>query len=161
MNKLIFSILIAIALLLLLTTTAASRDSRDVNGRYDVMAERTFDGTAACTVHLFEGFMYFALQAADKTIEVQLGPKSFVESRGFNVKAGDSVSVVGAMAKLSGREVLLAREVRTMTMLFVVRDRNGEPMWNPNRPVQMDTEFNELPMCQMMDPRLLHMERVY
>ena len=160
-KKTLFLMLIAGASVLLLTTVAVAhvrgfdwpRDIRNIDGpRYDVLVERMFEGTVASTGHLVEGLMYFPLKTADSTMEVQLGPENFVKSSGFKLKVPEIVTVVGVPAMLGEREVLLAREVRSMTRVFVVRDRNGEPMWDMNRPIQMDTEFAESVMCEMIEP---------
>jgi hypothetical protein len=152
----ITSMFFAAALMLLPAVPVASgirtsddlRDVRNVDQtRYDLMAERTFEGTIASTGHVIDGFMYFPMKTSDKTMEVQLGPKGFVESVGIKLKAGAVVTVVGMPVMLEEREVVLAREVRSMAMVLIVRDRNGEPMWDVNRPVQMDPDFTESTVC--------------
>ena len=63
--------------------------------------------------------------------------------------AGAIVTVVGMPVMLEDREVVLAREVRSMGMVLIVRDRNGAPMWDVNRPVQMDPDFAESTVCEL------------
>ena len=156
-RKIMLSALTAAAFVLSVTGAFAAafdwpRDIRDPDSlRYDMTLERTFEGTVVSKGHMIEGLMYFPLKTADRVMEVQLGPKNFVKSSGFKLKVGEMVTVVGSPAMLKEREVLLAREVRTMTAVFVVRDRNGEPMWDPNRPIQMDPEFNESELCEMIE----------
>ena len=149
MKKTLFSIFIALAFFLLATASVAS-DIRDDNARYNVMIERTFVGLVASTGHEMEGFVYFPMKVGDRMLEVQLGPKDFMKDLGFKLKIGEMVTVVGAPAKLAEREVLLAREVRFQGAVFMLRDGNGHPMWDPNRPVQMDPEVAGPAMCQMM-----------
>jgi hypothetical protein len=152
----ITSMFLAAALMLLLAVPVASgiRTSDDLRNvrnldqtRYDVTAERTFEGIIASTGHVVDGFMYFSMKTSEKTMEVQIGPKGFVESVGIKLKAGAVVTIVGMPVMLEEREVVLAREVRSMAMVLIVRDRNGEPMWDLNRPVQMDPDFTESPVC--------------
>jgi len=157
MNKIMIITILAALLILLLAIPVASgigrsddlRDGRMDQPRYDVMAERTLEGTIASTGHVIDGFMYFPLKTFEKTMEVQLGPKGFVESIGFKLRVGAIVTVVGMPVMLEDREVVLAREVRSMGMVLIVRDRNGAPMWDVNRPVQMDPDFAESTVCEL------------
>jgi hypothetical protein len=142
-NGIFMSMLIATAMVVLSTAAV---------GALDVLDERMFEGTVVSKGYVIDGLMYFPLKTATGVLEVQIGPKDFVERSGFKPKIGEMVTVIGVPAILSEREVVLAREVRHKSTLFVVRDRNGEPMWDPNRPVQMDTDFPESTMCEMIKP---------
>jgi hypothetical protein len=95
--------------------------------------------------------MYFPLKTITTVLEVQIGPKDFVDRSGFKPKAGEMVTVIGVPAILDGREALLAREVRTRSTVFVVRDPNGDPMWL--KPVQMDPDLPESVMCEVIEPQ--------
>ena len=57
------------------------------------------------------------------------------------------VIVIGVSSILRGREVLLAREIRSSGSVFIIRDRNGEPMWELDRPIQMDPDRAESVLC--------------
>jgi hypothetical protein len=72
-----------------------------------------------------------------------------VWSSGFKLGSGQMVTVVGMPIVISHREMVLAREVTIRGSVFVVRDRNGEPMWEMDRPIQMDPDVgdNSLPVC--------------
>ena len=144
-SKIIFSILAVAALIL---APAARAD----NAPYNMMAERVFDGMVASPGHVVDGMVFFPLVTNDRVIEVQLGPKDFVGKSGFNLKAGEMVTVLGMSAIVGEQEIILAREVRTMRAVLIVRDRNGQPMWDANRPVQMDPEFPESGLCEMIMP---------
>jgi hypothetical protein len=109
-------------------------------GRYDVLAEQVYEGTVSSQGRVVDGLMYFVLRTSVRTLEVEIGPEEFVARNGFKLKTGDIVAVVGMPLARNGRDIVLAREVRTMTSVLVVRDRNGYPMWETNRPVQMDPE---------------------
>jgi hypothetical protein len=138
----LFSILIVVAVVLL--PAAAS-------GTSDVWDERMFEGTIASRGREVEGLMYFPLKTITTVLEVQIGPKDFVDRSGFKPKAGEMVTVIGVPAILDGREALLAREVRTRSTVFVVRDPNGDPMWL--KPVQMDPDLPESVMCEVIEPQ--------
>jgi hypothetical protein len=142
MTNLFLSILIA--------ATLTADDDMDM--RYNPAAERIFDGTAASARHVVNGVVFFPLMVEDQMIEVELGPKEFVRKSGFNVKAGEMVTVIGMSRVVGKRETVLAREVRTMQGTLILRDRNGLPVWDSKGPVQMDTEFPEDTLCELIMP---------
>jgi hypothetical protein len=119
---------------------------------YDFMTERMFEGTVAGKGHVINGLMYFPMKTADNVMEVQIGPTEFIELIRFRARPGEIVTVIGMLAMLEDRLVLLAREVRSRAGMFILRDLNGYPMWDSKRPVQMDTEFPESVMCETMKP---------
>jgi hypothetical protein len=124
----------------------------DVDLRYNPAAERIFEGTAASAGDVVNSVVFFPLMVEDRMIEVELGPKEFVGKSGFKMKAGEIVTVIG-MSRVAGkRETVLAREVRTIRHALILRDRNGVPVWDSSRPVQMDTEFAEDTLCEMIMP---------
>jgi hypothetical protein len=141
MSKLLLSIL-------MVATLAAD----DWDTRYNPAAERIFAGTAAGARQVVNGVVFFPLMVEDRMIEVELGPKEFVGKSGFNVKAGETVTVIGMSRVVGNRETLLAREVRTMRGALILRDRNGLPLWDSKRPVQTDTEFPEDTLCELIMP---------
>jgi hypothetical protein len=74
-------------------------------------------------------------------VEVQIGPKEFVERSSFKLKTGDKVTVVGMPVVMKEREVVLAREVSSMNGVLIIRDPMGLPLWDKtDRPLQMDPE---------------------
>jgi hypothetical protein len=97
-NKVRFCTLLAAAVVLLagVVVVAFDRPDRDsdANG-YNVLAERMFAGTVASKGQIIDGLMYFPLRTADSVVEVQIGPKEFVERSSFKLKTGDMVTVVG------------------------------------------------------------------
>jgi cytochrome c553 len=106
-----------------------------------VLAERVFEGSVGSKGHVVEGLVYFPFRTADDVMEVQIGPEEFVKRSGFKLKPAEMVTVPGMRVVLKDRQILLAREVRSMDAVMVVRDHNGQPMWNTDRPIQMDTEL--------------------
>jgi hypothetical protein len=73
-------------------------------------------------------------------MEVQIGPKEFVERSGFKLNTGDMVTVIGMPVVIKERRVILAREVSGMDCLLIVRDQIGLPLWEKDRPIYMDPE---------------------
>jgi hypothetical protein len=141
-NKLLTCVSLA-ALVLLNAVVGGAIDRRDrvpdIAG-YNVLAERMFRGIVASEGHISEGLMYFSLRTADTTVEVQIGPKDFAKYSGFKLQSGDMVTVIGMAVVMKDRQVVLAREVRSMNGILIVRDRLGLPLWEGNRPILMDPE---------------------
>jgi hypothetical protein len=147
MKKALF-ILFTAAVLVLLPAPSVLAD-------YNPSAERAFDGTVASVPRMFDRIMYFSFKTSDRVVEVQLGPRDFVENNKFKLKTGEMVTVVGVTAILGKQEVLLARELRTVNAVFTIRDRNGAPLWDTDRPVQMDVDVDESGepvMCKRIEP---------
>ena len=142
-NKLLFCMLVAAALVLLAAVVVGAfggtdRDRDDIG--YNVLAEKIFEGTVVGRGYVIEGLVYFPLKTASRTLDVQIGPKEFVEHSNFKLKTGDMLTVIGMPVVIQDREVVLAREVHTMKGVLIVRDQFGVPLWEPRRPFQMDTE---------------------
>ena len=150
MEKKLLLCVFAVAAMLLLSAMVAGGaldrrdDVREIDRiRYDVLAEQVYEGTVGSKGHVVDGLMYFALRISDRTVEVQIGPEEFVERSGFKLKIAGMVTVVGMPLVWQGRDVVLARKVSNMTSVLVVRDRDGYPMWDMNRPIRMDPELSE------------------
>jgi hypothetical protein len=77
---------------------------------------------------------------ANTTMEVQIGPKEFVDRSDFKLNVGETIIVIGMPLIENERQVLLAREVSSMNAVLVVRDRFGLPLWERDRPIYMDPE---------------------
>ena len=139
-NKLLFfcMLLVALAILMLAAVTVSfDRRGRDVIG-YNVLKERMFEGVVASKGDVVEGLMYFPLKMANGIVEVQIGPKEFVDNCSFKLNTGDRVTVIGMPVVMNGRYAVLAREVRGTNGALIVRDQVGRPLWE--KPIQMDPD---------------------
>jgi hypothetical protein len=151
MKRAILLALITTAIVLLLGTAAGALAADRVRDAvtYDLKAEQVFVGTVHGKPTLFAGRMYFTLWTGSGAVAVEIGPKEFVERSGFKLSSGQMISVVGMPIVIGHREMVLAREITIGGSVFVVRDRNGEPMWQTDRPVQLDPDVGagSLPVC--------------
>jgi hypothetical protein len=131
-NKLLFRTLLAASLVLLAGVAVAfDRPDRDNDAiGYNVLAERMFEGTVASKGHIVEGLLYFPLKTGGIVMDVQIGPKEFVERSSFKLRTGDMVTVVGMPVAMKERDVVLAREVSSMNGVLTIRDLMGLPLWN-------------------------------
>jgi hypothetical protein len=114
---------------LLVAIGVDASDRRDRNGNlgayYDVRAERIFEGFVAGKGHMMDGLMYLPVKTAGIFLEVQLGPKEFVERSTLMFKPRDMVVIVGVPVMLSERRVVLAREISGMNGTLDLRDDQG------------------------------------
>src|SRR5262249_35440528 len=143
--------LYALIAVLFLAVAAGAADRRhDVIG-YNVMAERAFIGSAESKPYVLNQLMYFPLKTEDSVVLVQIGPKDFVELSNFKIKAGEVLTVIGMPIVMNRRNVVLAREVRSVSGVFVVRDAVGLPRWDSDGPIQMDPEHRKtfLDVCEV------------
>jgi hypothetical protein len=135
-RKLVFCLFIGVLATLLLDTAVNAIDRRDRHGSvdaYDVRAERVLEGIVASKGHVMDGLMYFPLKTADTIVEVQVGPKEFVERSTFIFKPGDTVVVVGVPVVLNQHAVVLARQISGMNGTLILRDDDGVLSLMPTR----------------------------
>ena len=104
---------------------------------YDPATETTLKGTveqvkSVTGRHGWHG-THLLLKTADKTLDVHLGPESFLQEKGFNLSKGDQVEVIGSTASLRSGEALIAREVKKGGETLVLRNAQGIPQWSRSR----------------------------
>jgi hypothetical protein len=153
-KKFLLCVLVGAAMLLLSAGLAGALDRRDDlrdidRVRYDWRAEQVYQGSVGSKGHVVDGLMYFPLRMSDSTVEVQIGPEELVARSGLKLKIGEMVTVMGMPLVWNGRHIMFAREVSNMTSFLVVRDRDGYPMWDMNRPIRMDPELSEFHLYKM------------
>ena len=76
---------------------------------------------------------HLALKTKDKTIDVHLGPASFLKEKGFSFAKGDQVEVTGSKTEYAGSAVIIAREVKKGGKTLVLRNAQGIPEWSGGR----------------------------
>jgi hypothetical protein len=157
-KRFILFLLAAVVFLLMATVVASAVDRRDGvrdidRMRYDVLSERAYEGRVGNKGHVVDGLVYFSLKMPEGAMEVQIGPEEFVNASKFRLRVGELVTVLGERVVWRGQNVVLAREVSTMASVFVVRDRDGYPLWDAMRPIRMDAERAESPLCKLEEFR--------
>ena len=68
-----------------------------------------------------------------ETVDVYLGPKSFLDDMGMSFKKGDQIALTGSKVKQDAADLILAREVVKGTDTLVLRDDKGNPVWSWHR----------------------------
>lgn len=101
---------------------------------YDPATETTVKGTVeeVNTItgrHGWNG-MHLTLKSKDKTIDVHLGPASFMKEKGFSFAKGDQVEVTGSKTEYAGSATIIAREVKKNGKTLVLRNAQGIPEWS-------------------------------
>ena len=76
---------------------------------------------------------HLMLKTEAGTVDVHVGPSSYVAAQGFSFSQGDQVQVLGSKVKLAGGEALIAREIKRGEKTLVLRDANGMPQWAGGR----------------------------
>ena len=70
-----------------------------------------------------------ALKTDTTTLDVQLGPASFLAEKKVEIGKGDTIEVIGSTVTVGESQVLLAREIRKGDTSWTIRDANGAPLW--------------------------------
>jgi hypothetical protein len=76
------------------------------------------------------GGLHLILNTPSGPVEVHVGPTWYVSSRNVSFAKGDAVTLVGSRMTLSGREVLVAREITKGPQTLTLRAANGAPVWS-------------------------------
>jgi len=107
--------------------------------RYDSSTETNIKGTVEDVLHpqysSRRGNMgiHLMVKTETGTIEVHLGPSSYVTQQGFAFAKGDAVEVAGSKVTIAGAPAVIAREVVKDGKTLTLRDKTGRPKWAGRR----------------------------
>jgi hypothetical protein len=62
-------------------------------------------------------------------MDVHIGPSDYLAEKRFVIKKGDDVEIKGSLARIEGKDAVIAREVTKGSDKLVLRDANGIPRW--------------------------------
>jgi len=133
------ALLIGISFLLLICVgVAAAQSAYPPKGRiYDPATETTITGkVAAITQHTGKGRgtgTHLMVETSAGTVEVHLGPTSYLAAQNASYAKGDQVTVTGSKVKFGSSEVIIAREVKKGDQVLTLRDAQGIPKWSRGR----------------------------
>ena len=131
--------LVAMTAILGVAASAAAQPydccSGNVGPFYNSATETTVAGTVeeVKTVSPHGGGMgglHLVLNTSTGPVEVQVGPTWYVSSRNVTFAKEDAVTLVGSKVTMSGREVLVAREITKGQQTLTLRTANGAPVWS-------------------------------
>ncbi len=124
-----------IIMLLGLMSVAAMAQGRGVHRTlYDPKTEATFTGfideiqSQGCMG--WRNGTHLMIKTESETVEVCVGPASFVQQKGFSFAKNDKVEVIGSRVKVGGRNVVIARQVTKDNRTLTLRDSQGIPEWS-------------------------------
>jgi hypothetical protein len=146
-----------VALILLLTAAGAQQREAAGSSRptaYDPSHESVLLGTV---VSFTEGSSrpplgaHAMVQTANGTVDVHLGPASYLRSNRFSMTKGESVRLVGVSVPAKEGNVFLARTVQHGTQAIVVRSPRGFLIANSRARALPQSE--RAPNAQQRNPR--------
>jgi hypothetical protein len=73
---------------------------------------------------------HFNLKTDSEVIEVHAGPQWFLTQHGFSMEKGTNLSVTGSKQVMAGKDILIARELKSGDKTLTLRDSNGIPKWS-------------------------------
>lgn len=113
---------------------------------YDIKNETTFRGTVEAVENVApEGRMgrrmggrsmsgtHIRLKTESGTLDVHLGPTSFLEEKKLKLEKGDEIEVLGYRMKMGDDDVVLVRQLTRGDETWTLRDANGRPLWRMGR----------------------------
>jgi hypothetical protein len=133
-------LMIAAAILTLAAVSALAQGGRGQGaGRmYNPATETTIKGTIEEVKQISgprggPGGAHLILKTDKETLEVRLGPTTFLEKEKFTFAKGDQIEVTGSKVKIEGADALIAREVKKGGKTLTLRDAQGVPAWSGGR----------------------------
>jgi hypothetical protein len=98
---------------------------------YNVASEAAFSGPVQ-EVQQFTGTRLI-VKTDSGSIQVHVGPNTYISSQQFSFAQGDQIEVVGSKVNMNGTDVILAREIRNEGKTLVLRNAQGVPNWAGRR----------------------------
>jgi DNA/RNA endonuclease YhcR with UshA esterase domain len=77
--------------------------------------------------------IHLTLKTDKETLDVHLGPSSFLLKNQMTFAKGDQIEVTGSKVTLQGADALIAREVKKGDKTLTLRDPRGIPLWSGGR----------------------------
>ena len=68
-----------------------------------------------------------------RSVEVHLGPSSWVAKQSVSFKTGDQIEIIGSKVKVAGSDVIVARQIRKGGQTLTLRDTQGISRWSIGR----------------------------
>lgn len=126
----------AVVMLLRVTPGAAQQGGGGNQGpvHYNVAAEVTVKGTVEMVRQVTGSGpgagTHLTLKTTSDTLELALGPSRYMTEKKYTLAEGDQIDVIGAKAKVDGRDILVVREIKKGSETMTFRDAKGFPMWS-------------------------------
>ena len=106
----------------------------DFNKGYDVNTVTSVNGRVLSALRTGDKeHLFVDIKASGETISLNLGPKVFWDSKNFQLRANDEISVKGSIAQgKDGKSYLMVQKVTNQTTgsQLTLRNENGAPGWS-------------------------------
>jgi hypothetical protein len=131
------SILI-LALTIAMSTALALAQKGKGQRQYNPATETTVTGTVEEVKKIpgpsgGPGGTHLMIKTAQGSLEVHLGPTSYLEGQQFAFAKGDQIEVIGSRVKIESADVVIAREVKKGGKSLTLRDAQGVPAWSKGK----------------------------
>lgn len=77
----------------------------------------------------YKSGLHLLIKANEETIDLHLGPISYIEGQNFNFEPGDALEIKGDRLKDSQMPAMTAIKVKKDNDTLTLRDEDGFPMW--------------------------------
>jgi hypothetical protein len=117
-----------------LTVMAQRGAGQGGGGQYNPATEITLRGTVEEVKQIPGprgglGGTHLMLKTDKETLDVHLGPTTFLEKEKSTFAKGDEIQVIGSRVKIEGADALIAREVKKGDKTLTLRNEKGIPLW--------------------------------
>jgi hypothetical protein len=139
MRSILVTAVVLAAAVAYMPSEAAQRPGgmRGQGPRYDTATEVTVRGAVQEVKQVTGGMgmrnvagTHVVLKTDQETIEIHLGPSTFIADQKLVLQNGDVVEVIGSRVTIAGAGAILAREIRKGEQTVTLRDAQGVPAWS-------------------------------
>lgn len=127
------AVLLCLPLLLQAQKAHAPTPAPDNSPKYDAKTEETLKGTVDDVrvngTDQKTKTATLVLKHGSQSVDVFLGPTSFLDAMEISFSKGDELQVVGSRVKDGDAEEVLAREVTKGNDTLILREKGGKPVW--------------------------------
>ncbi len=96
---------------------------------WETVSGEVIDVYRATSRQGYKSGLHLLVKANEETIDVHLGPISYIEGQNFNFEPGDALEIKGDRFTDSPMPTMTAIEVKKGNDILTLRDNDGFPMW--------------------------------
>lgn len=127
----------------------------DIGGRrYNTKTVETIKGKVLrlgyfTSRHRMSHGVHLQLQTTNEVIPIHLGPSWYLENQEIEIKASDTLKIVGSRISFDGQPAIIAAQITKGETTVKLRDKNGFPMWSGRRKQESDWNKEGFPyLCK-------------
>ncbi len=96
---------------------------------FETVSGEIIDVYEATSRQGYRSGLHLLIKANEETLDVHLGPISYIEGQNFNFEPGDALEIKGDRFTDSPMPTMTAMEVKKGNETLTLRDEDGFPMW--------------------------------